>query len=186
MSGHMPNQTQYPSFLTTLQATLDILDDISSRIDENTYLTLANNLQQLHNIHTSSNTSFSNTSYTNTITNISNSNENNNENYNVNENAMYSSQLRQVIVRFSQLQTLWRNMSDVQHAEYDRDNLRGNSMNNINMDFNSLWRSARNAWQELSIEEQNDYRNNNPAIMYDSPVWRILFYQRSLNINVIY
>ena len=109
-----------------------------------------------------------------------------NENNNINENAMYSSQLRQVIVRFSQLQTLWRNMSEVQHAEYDRDNLRGNSMNNINMDFNSLWRSARNAWQALSIEEQNDYRNNNPAIIYDSPVWRILFQQRGLNTNVIY
>ena len=173
----MPNQTQDPSFLTTLQATLDILDDISSRIDENTYLTLANNLQQLHNIHTSSNTISSNTISSNSYIN---------ENYNVNENAMYSSQLRQVIVRFSQLQTMWRNMSDVQHAEYDRDNLRGNSMNNINMDFNSLWRSARNAWQELSIEEQNDYRNNNPAIMYDSPVWRILFHQRGLNTNVIY
>ena len=185
----MPNQTQDPSFLTTLQATLDILDDISSRIDENTYLTLANNLQQLHNIHTSSNTSFintsiNNTSFINTITNIRTSYEN--ENNYVNENAMDSSQLRQVISRFSQLQTMWRNMSDVQHAEYDRDNLRGNSMNNINMDFNSLWRSARNAWQALSIEEQNDYRNNNPAIIYDSPVWRILFQQRGLNINVIY
>ena len=185
----MPNQTQDPSFLTTLQATLDILDDISSRIDENTYLTLANNLQQLHNIHTSSNTSFSNTISSNSYINENynmNENNNDNENYNDNENAMYSSQLRQVIVRFSQLQTLWRNMSDVQHAEYDRDNLRGNSMNNINMDFNSLWRNARNAWQALSIEEQNDYRNNNPAIIYDSPVWRILFQQRGLNINVIY
>ena len=183
MSGHMPNQTQYPSFLTTLQATLDILDDISSRIDENTYLTLANNLQQLHNIHTSSNTSFINTSIR---TSYENENNNGNENENENENAMDSSQLRQVISRFSQLQTLWRNMSDVQHAEYDRDNLRGNSMNNINMDFNSLWRSARNAWQALSIDEQNDYRNNNPAIMYDSPVWRILFQHRILNTNVIY
>ena len=190
MSGHMPNQTQNPSFLTTLQATLDILDDISSRIDENTYLTLANNLQQLHNIYTSSNTISSNTISSNTITNIrtsyENENNNNNENNYVNENAMDSSQLRQVISRFSQLQTMWRNMSDVQHAEYDRDNLRGNSMNNINMEFNSLWRSARNAWQALSIEEQNDYRNNNPAIIYDSPVWRILFQQRGLNINVIY
>ena len=183
MSGHMPNQTQEPSFLTTLQATLDILDDISSRIDENTYLTLANNLQQLHNIHTSSNTSFSNTISSNSYIN---ENYNENENNNINENAMYSSQLRQVIVRFSQLQTLWRNMSDVQHAEYDRDNLRGNSMNNINMEFNRFWRSARNAWQALSIEEQNDYRNNNPAIIYDSPVWRILFQQRGLNTNVIY
>lgn len=179
----MPNQTQDPSFLATLQATLDILDEISSRIDENTYLRLANNLQQLHNIHTSSNTSFINTISSNSY---ENENYNDNENNNENENAMYSSQLRQVIVRFSQLQTLWRNMSDVQHAEYDRDNLRGNSMNNINMEFNRFWRSARNDWQALSIEEQNDYRNNNPAIMYDSPVWRILFQQRGLNTNVIY
>lgn len=179
----MPNQTQDPSFLATLQATLDILDEISSRIDENTYLRLANNLQQLHNIHTSSNTSFSNTISSNSY---ENENYNDNENNNDNENAMYSSQLRQVIVRFSQLQTLWRNMSDVQHAEYDRDNLRGNSMNNINMEFNRFWRSARNDWQALSIEEQNDYRNNNSAIMYDSPVWRILFQQRGLNTNVIY
>ena len=62
MTGHVIIQTQNqtPSFLTTLQATLDILDDISGRIDENTYLTLANNLQQLHNIHTSNPTSYAN------------------------------------------------------------------------------------------------------------------------------
>ena len=64
MTGHVIVQTQTPTFLTTLQATLDILDDISGRIDENTYLTLANNLQQLHNIHTSNPTS-NPTSYAN-------------------------------------------------------------------------------------------------------------------------
>lgn len=58
MTGH--NQMPNPLFLTTLQATLDILDDISGQIDENTYLTLANNLQQLHNIHTSNSTSNAN------------------------------------------------------------------------------------------------------------------------------
>ena len=170
MSGHIPNQTQNPSFLTTLQATLDILDDISNRIDENTYLSLANNLQLLHNIHTSSNITTTNTRRS--------------------MNIMYSIPLRQVISRFSQIQTMWRNMSDVEHEEYDRDtyrgNLRDNSINNINMRFNRLWRNARSSWYALSIEEQNDYRNNNPAIIYDSPVWRILFYQRSLNTNVIY
>ena len=131
-----------------MQATLDILDDISSCIDENTYLVLANNLQLLHNIHTSSNTR------TNTRRSM---------------NIMDSSQLRQVISIFSQLQTMWRNISHVQLTEYDRDNFCGNSMNNINMEFNSLWRSARTSWQALSIDEQNDYRNNNPAIIYDSP-----------------
>lgn len=99
---------------------------------------------------------------------------------------MDSSQLRQVISIFSQLQTMWRNISHVQLTEYDRDNFCGNSMNNINMEFNSLWRSARTSWQALSIDEQNDYRNNNPAIIYDSPVWRILFQQRGINTNVLY
>ena len=105
MTGHVIIQTQNqtPSFLTTLQATLDILDDISGRIDENTYLTLANNLQQLHNIHTSNSTSnppiitsinHSNTDYTSTISyasisnfDISNNiNNNNNINTSINEN----------------------------------------------------------------------------------------------------
>ena len=105
MTGHVIIQTQNqtPSFLTTLQATLDILDDISGRIDENTYLTLANNLQQLHNIHTSNPTSnppiitsinHSNTDYTSTISyasirnfDISNNINNNNiNNTSINEN----------------------------------------------------------------------------------------------------
>ena len=61
MTGHNNSiQTQNPSFMTTLQATLDILDDVSGAMPENTYLTLANNLQQLHNIHTSNSTSNSN------------------------------------------------------------------------------------------------------------------------------
>ena len=62
MTGHVIIQTQNqtPTFLTTLQATLDILDDISGRIDENTYLTLTNNLQQLYNMHTSNPTSNAN------------------------------------------------------------------------------------------------------------------------------
>ena len=60
MTGHnnsIQTQTQNPSFMTTLQATLDILDDVSGAIPENTYLTLTNNLQQLYNIHTSNSTS---------------------------------------------------------------------------------------------------------------------------------
>ena len=58
MTGHNNSiQTQTPSFTTTLQATLDILDDVSGAIPENTYLTLTNNLQQLYNIHTSNPTS---------------------------------------------------------------------------------------------------------------------------------
>ena len=69
MTGHNNSiQSPNPSFLTTLQATLDILDDVSGAIPENTYLTLTNNLQQLYTIHTSNSTSNSNstsTSYAN-------------------------------------------------------------------------------------------------------------------------
>ena len=102
MTGHVIIQTQNqtPTFLTTLQATLDILDDISGRIDENTYLTLTNNLQQLYNMHTSNPTSNANPpiitpiNYTrNDISyasirnfDISNANINNNINANINAN----------------------------------------------------------------------------------------------------
>ena len=67
MTGHNNTiQSHNPSFLTTLQATLDILDDVSGAIPENTYLTLTNNLQQLYNIHTSnSNTTSNSTSNAN-------------------------------------------------------------------------------------------------------------------------
>lgn len=58
MTGHNNSiQTQTPSFMTTLQATMDILDDVSGALPENTYLTITNNLQQLYNIHTSNPTS---------------------------------------------------------------------------------------------------------------------------------
>lgn len=114
MTGHnnsIQTQTQNPSFMTTLHATLDILDDVSGAIPENTYLTLANNLQQLHNIHTSNSTSnstsnanppittpinYTNNDYTSTISyasirnfDISNANiinNNNNINTSINEN----------------------------------------------------------------------------------------------------
>ena len=61
MTGHINSiQTQTPSFLTTLQATLDILDDVSGAMPENTYLTLTNNLQELYNMHTSNSNSYAN------------------------------------------------------------------------------------------------------------------------------
>ena len=61
MTGHNNSiQNQTPTFLTTLQATLNILDDVSGSIEENTYLTLTNNLQQLYNIHTSNPTAYAN------------------------------------------------------------------------------------------------------------------------------
>ena len=61
MTGHNNSiQTQTPTFLTTLQATLDILDDVSGAMPENTYLTLTNNLQQLYTMYTLNSTSYAN------------------------------------------------------------------------------------------------------------------------------
>ena len=109
MTGHNNSiQTQTPTFLTTLQATLDILDDVSGAMPENTYLTLTNNLQQLYTMYTLNSTSNANPPITtpinyisdisyasisnfdisnanNTINNINNNNINNiNNNYNEN------------------------------------------------------------------------------------------------------
>ena len=68
MTGHINSiQTQTPSFLTTLQATLDILDDVSGAMPENTYLTLTNNLQELYNMHTSNSNSYANRPITTSI-----------------------------------------------------------------------------------------------------------------------
>jgi len=64
MNRSTPEQIQSPSFLTTLQSSIAILDDISPLIEENDYLTLANNLQQLYTIHTLSLSSLSPTSPT--------------------------------------------------------------------------------------------------------------------------
>ena len=113
MTGHNNSiQNQTPTFLTTLQATLNILDDISGSIEENTYLTLTNNLQQLYNIHTSNPTAnptsnptsyanppittpinYTNNDYISTISyasirnfDISNNINNNNINTSINEN----------------------------------------------------------------------------------------------------
>ena len=67
MTGHNNSiQSHNPSFLTTLQATLEILDDVSGTMPENTYLTLTNNLQQLYTMYTSNLNPTSNpTSYAN-------------------------------------------------------------------------------------------------------------------------
>ena len=67
MTGINSIQSHNPSFLTTLQATLDILDDVSGAMPENTYLTLTNNLQELYNMHTSTSNSYANRPITTSI-----------------------------------------------------------------------------------------------------------------------
>ena len=70
MIGHTHIELQNQSFLTTLQATMTILDDISTQIDENAYLTLANSLQLLYTIHTSSSPTTRPSSPTSTISSV--------------------------------------------------------------------------------------------------------------------
>jgi hypothetical protein len=46
------NQNKYPTFLTTLKAIYTLInDDVSPSITDNTYLTLLDNLQLLHDIY---------------------------------------------------------------------------------------------------------------------------------------
>ena len=71
MTGHTHSEIQNQSFLTTLQASMTILDDISTQIDENAYLTLANNLQVLYTIHTSSSPTTRPSSPTSTVSRVS-------------------------------------------------------------------------------------------------------------------
>ena len=100
MTGHNNSiQTQTPTFLTTLQATLDILDDVSGAMPENTYLTLTNNLQELYTMYTLNSTSYANPPITIPINyisdisyasisnfDISNANNTINNNNNINNN----------------------------------------------------------------------------------------------------
>ena len=154
MTGHNNSiQNQTPTFLTTLQATLDILDDISGRIDENTYLTLANNLQQLHNIHTSNPTSnstsnptsnppiitpinYTRNDYVSTISyasirnfDISNANINNINNY-INTNINNNENIQ------SRIQSLNEETNRMNYSTRTRLSLYGNAFNTLNNDAN--------------------------------------------------
>ena len=147
MTGHnnsIQSQTLTPSFLTTLQATLNILDDVSGSMEENTYLTLTNNLQQLYNIHTSNPTSnttsyanppimtpinYTNNDYVSTISyaslsnfDISNANNNNNNNNIINTSINENIQ--------SRIQSLNEESNRMNYSARTRLILYGNVFNN--------------------------------------------------------
>ena len=148
MTGHnnsIQSQTLTPSFLTTLQATLNILDDVSGSMEENTYLTLTNNLQQLYNIHTSNPTSnttsyanppimtpinYTNNDYVSTISyaslsnfDISNANNNNNNNNIINTSINENIQ--------SRIQSLNEESNRMNYSARTRLILYGNVFNNV-------------------------------------------------------
>ena len=151
MTGHNNSiQTQTPSFTTTLQATLDILDDVSGAIPENTYLTLTNNLQQLYNIHTSNPTSnstlnptsnppittpinYTNNDYISTISyasirNFDISNANTVNNNNNNNNNIINNIINENIQ--SQIQSLNEETNRINYSARTRLILYGNVFNN--------------------------------------------------------
>jgi hypothetical protein len=72
----MSNTIANPTFLTTLQNILTLLeDDVAPLIQDNVYLTLVNELQVLYNIHSASvKTNVANVSNVSNISNVSNFN----------------------------------------------------------------------------------------------------------------
>ena len=54
--SHESTDEEDETFLTTLHATIDLLDQISDQINENTYLKLVNKLHRLYTIYNSSTT----------------------------------------------------------------------------------------------------------------------------------
>ena len=181
------NQSTNPTFLTTLQSILAVLeDDVSPLIPENTYLTLVNQLQMLYGIHnnsgrisytrsrsrsrisasyTSGSASYTYDSSANYITGfgrmttaVSNSN-NNNSNSNNNNSANFTNAL-------SIVERMYHAMSYV-----DRDRAYENN------NYTNLMNTARSFWDAMSLDEQRDYRTNmRPSeIEFGGPVHRIIY-----------
>ena len=149
MTGHNNSiQNQTPTFLTTLQATLNILDDVSGSIEENTYLTLTNNLQQLYNIHTSNPTAnptsnppiitpinYTNNDYVSTITYASLSNfDISGANINNINNTINTTNNNENIQ--SRIQSLNEETNRMNYSARTRLILYGNAFNTLNNDAN--------------------------------------------------
>jgi len=61
-------QEQKPTFLTTLQEIMTILEEeVLSKVEENTHLKLVNGLQLLYNLHTITNTGYVTRNFTETL-----------------------------------------------------------------------------------------------------------------------
>jgi len=145
-----------PTFLTTLQGILAVLeDDVAPIIPENIYLTLVNDLQMLYSIHNAS----ANTS--NRIRPSISSTINNNNNNNINNNNIANFSHALTIV-----ETMYDNMSHIErNTAYE------------NVEYNNHMTIAQNLWQSLSHDMQRDYRSNmhNTNILYGGPVHRIVY-----------
>jgi hypothetical protein len=173
MSSCVEPRSNDPKFLTILQAIIASLDDISSSIDENTYLQVVNNLKLLYELYTNNSA-------------INNSDTNNSVIYN---SAMISNITN---VNFTNallvVDTMYSNMSYYERRLYE-DSINPNEnidyRNNINNNYpivgnyNNNMRIASDLWNAMSYEEQNNYRSNMHLsnLEFGGPIHRIIYPQ---------
>ena len=143
MTGHNNSiQTQTPTFLTTLQATLDILDDVSGAMPENTYLTLTNNLQELYTMYTLNSTSYANPPITIPINYIS--------------DISYAS-----ISNFD--------ISNANNTINNNNNINNNNINNINNINNNYNENIQSRIQSLNEETNRmNYSTRTRLVLYNN------------------
>ena len=154
-------ESQAPTFLATLQNILAILeDDVLPAIQDNTYITLVNELQVLYNIHSAS----VGTSIASNVTNFINA-----------SNASNASNVTNFINVLQVLETMYDSMS---YSQRDR------AYENIN--YSNLMNTAQSFWNAMSPDEKMDYRTNmgQPEIQFGGPVHRII-YQYYYHNNIV-
>ena len=154
-------ESQAPTFLVTLQNILAVLeDDVLPAIQDNTYITLVNELQVLYNIHSAS----VGTSIASNVTNFINA-----------SNASNASNVTNFINVLQVLETMYDSMS---YSQRDR------AYENIN--YSNLMNTAQSFWNAMSPDEKMDYRTNmgQPEIQFGGPVHRII-YQYYYHNNIV-
>ena len=150
-------ESQAPTFLATLQNILAVLeDDVLPAIQDNTYITLVNELQVLYNIHSAS-VGTSNSIVINA------------------SNASNASNVTNFINVLQALETMYDSMS---YSQRDR------AYENIN--YSNLMNTAQSFWNAMSPDEKMNYRTNmgQPEIQFGGPVHRII-YQYYYHNNIV-
>jgi hypothetical protein len=167
--GPSNRENQGQTFLATLQNILAVLEDeVSPLIPENTYLTLASQIQILYNIHNNSGCGSGSVSYTydgsgNYFTRVgrlsgivSNSNSNNIISSNV---------------------TNFNNVMPVLITMYDAMSYSQRQRAYENNNYTNLMNTARSFWNAMSIAEKRDCLTNmgQPEIEFGGPIHRIIY-----------
>jgi hypothetical protein len=198
-----PTSIENPTFLATLQTILAVLeDDIAPLIPENTYLTLASQLQILYGIHNNSasgsgsGSGSGSVSYTydnsaNYFTGfgrlsgiVSNSNSNNSGSvsYTYDNSGNYFTGFGRMsgIVSNSNSNNSITNFTDallIVERMYDAMSYVERERAYENNNYTNLMNTARNYWNAMSLDEQRDYRTNmrRDDIEFGGPVHRIIY-----------